>query len=90
MISNKPTGRLIKVTRSTGLGSNHLGPCELCSKNTFEVYASRYGRERIRPNGEIYTDKSGGSTYGHKECIEGLVDVKPDCIALKQHDGLTI
>lgn len=85
MISNVPTGRLVKVIRATAKGSDYLGPCEICSKNMPESYAARYGRERMRENGVVYIDKSGGSTYGHKECLMAMVDVKPDALAL--HPG---
>lgn len=43
MISNEPTGRMVKVIRATGRGSDYLGPCEICSKNMPEAYAARYG-----------------------------------------------
>ncbi len=36
----------------------------------------------MRENGVVYIDKSGGSTYGHKECLMAMVDVKPDALAL--------
>ncbi|ENM5288645.1 TPA: hypothetical protein ACUB60_003679 [Klebsiella variicola] len=39
----------------------------------------------MRENGVVYIDKSGGSTYGHKECLMAMVDVKPDALAL--HPG---
>ncbi|HFU1254308.1 TPA: hypothetical protein ACGQTK_004870 [Klebsiella quasipneumoniae] len=82
MISNEPTGRMVKVIRATSRGSDYLGPCEICSKNMPEAYAARYGRERMRANGEVYIDKSGGSAYGHRECLLQLVNVKPDILAL--------
>lgn len=82
MIPNAPTGRMVKVIRATGRGSDYLGPCEICSTNMPEAYAARYGRERKRANGEVYIDKSGGSTYGHRECLLVLVNVKPDKLTL--------
>lgn len=42
MISNEPTGRMVKVIRATGRGSDYLGPCEICSINMPEAYAARY------------------------------------------------
>ncbi|MBD3708763.1 hypothetical protein IE987_29715 [Klebsiella pneumoniae] len=56
-------------------------------KNMPEAYAARYGRERKRANGEVYIDKSGGSTYGHRECLLQLVNVKPDTLALNISSG---
>ncbi|WP_227525404.1 hypothetical protein, partial [Klebsiella pneumoniae] len=79
---NVPTGRMVKVIRTTGRSSDYLGPCEICSENMSESYAARYGRERLKENGVVYIDKSGGSTYGHKECLLAMVDVKPDTLAL--------
>lgn len=82
MISNVPTGRMIKVIRATGLGSDYLGPCEICQRNTPESYSARYGRERLRENGSTYIDRSGSRTYGHKKCLMAMVDVKTDALAL--------
>lgn len=89
MISNEPTGRMVKVIRATSRGSDYLGPCEICSKNMPEAFAARYGRERKRANGEVYIDKSGGSTYGHRECLLQLVNVKPDILALNISLGMS-
>lgn len=41
MISNEPTGLMVKVIRATSRGSDYLGPCEICSKNMPEAYAAR-------------------------------------------------
>lgn len=84
--SNTPTGRLVKVTRTTGRGSDHYGACEICAQPMSECFAARYGRERTRPDGEIYTDKTGVSTYGHKACLSQLPHVKVDTLLLNHPD----
>jgi hypothetical protein len=66
MISNVPTGRMVKVIRTTGRSSDYLGPCEICSENMSESYAARYGRERLKENGVVYIDKSGVAHTGIK------------------------
>lgn len=87
MIQNEPTGRMVKVTRATGRSSDYLGPCEICSKKYARSIRSTLRKERKRANGEVYIDKSGGSTYGHRECLLQLVNVKPDILALNISSG---
>ena len=66
MISNVPTGRLVKVIRATARGSDYLGPCEICSKNMPESYAARYGRERMRENGVVISTNQAVAHTGIK------------------------
>lgn len=65
------------------------GLARFAQKNMPEAYAARYGRERKRANGEVYIDKSGGGTYGHRECLLQLVNVKPDILALNISSGMS-
>lgn len=67
-----PTGKFVRITKSTGRSSDYFGPCEVCKKHMSEVFRSCLCREWRRDNGEIYYGKESPAIYAHEQCINKL------------------
>lgn len=68
------TGKIVRITRSTGRGSDYYGLCEICGKHMSEVFASRLANEWLRNDGTVCYDHSRPALYAHKKCISELKD----------------
>lgn len=65
----KLTGNVVRVTKGTGYGSDHYGPCELCGKHMSEAFTSRMAREWVRDDGSLYLDHASPKVFAHEACI---------------------
>lgn len=75
---NRPTGRFIRITKSTGRGSDYFGLCEICSKHMSECFRSSLKRERKRAtDGSLYLDDSQPVIYAHESCISKYASTDP-------------
>ncbi|HCL5783638.1 TPA: hypothetical protein ACWXGG_004113 [Klebsiella pneumoniae] len=74
VVVNQPTGRMIRITKTTGRGSDYYGLCELCGGHMSECFTSRLARERRREDGSLYPDLAGVHVFAHKTCIDKLAE----------------
>ncbi len=74
VVVNRPTGRMIRITKTTGRGSDYYGLCELCGGHMSECFTSRLARERRREDGSLYPDLAGVHVFAHKTCIDKLAE----------------
>ncbi len=72
--ASRPTGRLVRVTRTTRMSSERLGNCEICDKHMTEAFKSHLGREIERADGSVYIEQSNGGVYAHESCIAKLAE----------------
>lgn len=72
VVVNRPTGRMIRITKTTGRGSDYYGLCELCGGHMSECFTSRLARERRREDGSLYPDLAGVLVFAHEACIDKL------------------
>jgi hypothetical protein len=56
--------------RSTGRGSDQLGPCEVCHKPTPEVFILNH---QMRYEGGWTYYGAKGHVFRHRECLERIV-----------------
>ena len=68
----RPTGNIVRHTKSTGRSSDFFGPCELCGKHMSEAFRTRKAREWQRENGELYYGHDSAVMYAHEKCILNL------------------
>lgn len=74
VVVNRPTGRMIRITKTTGRGSDYYGLCELCGGHMSECFTSRLACERRREDGSLYPDLAGVHVFAHKACIDKLTE----------------
>lgn len=55
--------------RTTGKGSDYLGPCERCGKHMTEAFALM--TEREAPDGRLLNRNA--SSYGHEQCLRSSI-----------------
>lgn len=67
--------------RTTGKGSDYLGPCEWCGKNMSEGFALM--TEEVAPDGRLLNRNA--AKYGHEHCLRDSIPRKNGLFPMKHH-----
>ena len=63
-----PTDQHLATIRTTGRGTDHYGPCEICGQTCSETHVHTHARVWQRQDGLLYLSRGPGM-YGHRNCL---------------------